>query len=101
MVARCLRVSTAALVWATICASEVWACPMCKFALEADDPQPRAYMYSIFFMLGAIGSIVGGMIGFLCWLSKHERATMDAAGYQHLFENGVNQPVAEVVPQRQ
>ena len=101
MVARCLRVSTAALVWATICASEVWACPMCKFALEADDPQQRAYMYSIFFMLGAIGSIVGGMIGFLCWLSKHERAAMDAAGYQHLFENGVNPPVAEVVPQRQ
>lgn len=101
MVARSLRISTAALVWATMFASDVWACPMCKFALEADDPQPRAYMYSIFFMLGAIGTIFGGMIGFLYWLSKHERAAMDAAGYQHLFENGVTEPVAEVVPQRQ
>ncbi|MDB5343747.1 MAG: hypothetical protein JWP89_2124 [Schlesneria sp.] len=100
MVARCLRFLAAALVWATICGSEVWACPMCKFALEADDPQPRAYMYSIFFMLFAIGSIFSAMIGFLIWLSKHERAAMDAAGYQHLFENGVNQPAAEAVTQR-
>src|SRR5882757_2889047 len=30
MVARCLRFSTAVLVWAAICTSEVWACPMCK-----------------------------------------------------------------------
>ena len=100
MVARTVRFATAALVWALICGSEVWACPMCKLALEADDPQPRAYMYSIFFMLIAIGSIFSGMIGFLIWLSKHEKAAMDAAGYQHLFENGATQPVTEAVPQR-
>lgn len=64
---------------------------MCKMALESDDPQPTAYMYSILFMLGAMTTVVGGLIAFLCWLSRHERAAMDAAGYQHLFENGVSQ----------
>lgn len=80
-----------ALALVTFHSSAVWACPMCKMALETDDPQPRAYMYSILFMLGMIGSLFAGMIGFLFWLSKHERASLDAAGYQHLFENGVSE----------
>jgi hypothetical protein len=70
------------------------ACPMCKLALESDDPTPRAYMYSILFMMGTIGSIFAGMIGFLFWMSRLERANMDAAGYQHLFENAVSQKTA-------
>lgn len=91
MLSRSLRLSVAILGWISLCTSEVWACPMCKLAVEADDPKPRAYMYSILFMLMAIGSVFGGLIGFLCWLSKHEQAAMDAAGYQHLFENGVTE----------
>lgn len=97
MTSRVLRISVAVLAWASLGASRVWACPMCKMALETDDPQPRAYMYSILFMLGAMGSVVGGLIGFLCWLSRHERAALDAAGYQHLFENGVSQLAVETV----
>ena len=88
---RSVRLSALAFAWMCVSASQVWACPMCKFALESDDPLPRAYMISILFMLGAIGSVVAGLIAFLCWLSKHEQAAMNAAGYQHLFENGVNQ----------
>lgn len=91
------RVQLTALVFTGICASasQAWACPMCKFALESDDPTPRAYMISILFMLLAIGSVVGGLIGFLYWLTKNERAAMNAAGYQHLFENGVSQQAME------
>ena len=85
------RVCIAAIAWTSLGASQVWACPMCKMALETDDPQPASYMYSILFMLGAMTTVVGGLIAFLCWLSRHERAAMDAAGYQHLFENGVSQ----------
>ena len=51
-------------------ASEAWACPMCKMALETDDPQPRAYMLSILFMLGMIGSMFGGMAALLIWLTR-------------------------------
>jgi hypothetical protein len=80
-----------AFAWICLDASRVWACPMCKYALETDDVRPQAYMYSILFMLGAMTAIVGGLIGFLYWLSRNERAAMDAAGYQHLFENGVSQ----------
>lgn len=96
LVNRSLRVCFVALAWIGVCASEVWACPMCKFAVEADDPKPRAYMYSILFMLGAMATVVGGVIALLCWLSRMERANLDAAGYQHLFENAVSQQTAEL-----
>ncbi|MBS0206679.1 MAG: hypothetical protein JSS49_27700 [Planctomycetes bacterium] len=100
MLNRGLRVSVAVLAWMSVSASQVWACPMCKFAVESDDPKPRAYMYSILFMLCAIGAVVGGLIGFLCWLNRSERAAMNAAGYQHLFENGVSQLALEAAKDR-
>lgn len=74
-----------------ICASEAWACPMCKLALETDDPQPKAYMYSILFMLGMIGSMFGGVATLLVWLTRQERLSLEAAGYQHIFENGATE----------
>ncbi len=83
--------------------SEARACPMCKMALETDDPQPRAYMLSILFMLGMIGSMFGGVAALLIWLTRRERLVLEAAGYQHLFENGAteaartsNQPAKSV-----
>jgi hypothetical protein len=101
MIGRTVGLSVVVLGWMSVGASQAWACPMCKFAIEAEDPRPRAYMYSILFMLFAIGGVVGGLIGFLCWLSKHERAAMDAAGYQHLFDNGATNPaLAPVVATR-
>jgi len=92
---RIIRCSLMGLAWYCVGVSTAWACPMCKFALEADDPKPRAYMFSILFMLCMIGGIVSGLIGVLCWLSRNERAALDAAGYQHLFENGVSQSLTE------
>ncbi len=65
---------------------------MCKIALENDDRQPKAYMISILFMLGMIMSIAFG-VGVLAWyINRSERRALEAAGYQHLFENGVNPP---------
>jgi len=60
-------------------------------AVEANDPQPRAYMISILFMLGAFSAVAGGVITLLCWIHKSERAALQAAGYNHLFENAVTQ----------
>ena len=71
--------------------SRAMACPMCKFALESDDPLPRAYMYSILFMLAVIGGIFLVLAVLVHWLVKNEQAALDAAGYQHLFENGVSE----------
>lgn len=86
-----VRGSLVALTMVLACASEAWACPMCKMALETDDPQPKAYMYSILFMLGMICSMFGGMATLVYWLSRKERLALEAAGYQHLFENGATE----------
>jgi hypothetical protein len=93
---RCLSCGLlVALTMVLVGASEAWACPMCKLALETDDPQPRAYMISILFMLGMIGSMFAGVTGLLIWLSRRERLVLEGAGYQHLFENGVNNSFPE------
>ena len=92
---RLVRGSLVALMMVLAGASEAWACPMCKLALETDDPQPRAYMLSILFMLGMMGSLCAGVTGLLIWLSRRERLVLEAAGYQHLFENGVSQPAPD------
>ena len=73
------------------CASPVWACPMCKLALETDDPQPRAYMISILFMMGMIFTLFGIVGGLVWWLNRHERKSLEDAGYGHLFHNAVSQ----------
>jgi hypothetical protein len=75
-------------------AADAWACPMCKMALESDDPQPRAYMYSILFLLAVIGTVFGAMTGLLCWVSRWERRALQSAGYEHLLRNAVTCPAA-------
>lgn len=76
-------------VVACLAGSEAWACPSCKAALSADDPQPAAYQTSILFMLGMISSVMVAMTGLLAWVNRLERQSLEEAGYQHLFENGV------------
>jgi hypothetical protein len=56
------------------------ACPMCKAATEEDDAKPRAYMYSILFMLAVPGTMVGGMAARLILLSRRESATLAEHG---------------------
>jgi hypothetical protein len=48
---RTLSLCAAAVLWLTF-AAPAWACPMCKFASESTARQPRAYMYSVLFMMG-------------------------------------------------
>lgn len=50
------------------------ACPMCNAANEANDALPRAYMYSILFMLAVPASVLTGFgIGFYR-LSKQQQS---------------------------
>ncbi|WP_437194123.1 hypothetical protein [Planctomicrobium sp. SH527] len=62
-------------------AQPVQACPMCKIAHEdSTDPavaaRPRAYMYSIFFMLTMPATIVTGLGVSLYRMSKQEEARL-------------------------
>ena len=56
------------------------ACPMCKAANEEDDAKPRAYMYSILFMLAVPGTMVGGMAAKLVAVSRRESASLAESG---------------------
>ncbi|MBI1314243.1 hypothetical protein GC176_23355 [bacterium] len=56
------------------------ACPMCKAATEEDDAKPRAYMYSILFMLAVPGTMVGGIAARLITLSRRESASLAKHG---------------------
>ncbi len=75
----------------TLLASQVSACPMCKLAVQEDDPQPRAYMVSILFMLFMITAVIGTFGLLLVWVNRAEKRAITDAGYQHLLQNGVNQ----------
>ncbi len=73
-------------------ASSAWACPMCKYALETDEAQPKAYMISILFMMGTISTLFFSVGVLLWWVSKQEKLALNAAGYQHIFDNAGCQP---------
>ena len=73
-------------------ATSAWACPMCKYALESNDLEPQAYMISILFMMGTIGTLFFGMAALCWWVTKLEKKKLRDAGYQHLFENAGSQP---------
>lgn len=63
----------------------VEACPMCKLATESDNLKPRAYMYSILFMLTAIGSVVTVVSVGLYKISQREQAALEEMGYGHVL----------------
>ena len=56
--------------------SSAWACPMCKYALETDETEPRAYMISILFMMGMISTLFASVAVLLWWVAKHEKMVM-------------------------
>lgn len=56
------------------------ACPMCKIANEQDSLLPRAYMYSILFMMGTMFSLGGGVAFCVYHLSRKENAALEALG---------------------
>jgi hypothetical protein len=55
------------------------ACPMCKVAIEENDARPRAYMYSIIFMLSVPAAMVAGITGMLFSLNRKEQLVLEAA----------------------
>jgi hypothetical protein len=61
-------------------ASTALACPMCKAANEEDDAKPRAYMYSILFMLTVPATLVSGVTFSLFRMSRHEAEALRDAG---------------------
>ncbi|MEZ6123171.1 MAG: hypothetical protein R3C49_08370 [Planctomycetaceae bacterium] len=56
------------------------ACPNCKFANETEADRPRAYMYSILFMLGMPATIFTGFgISFYRMAKKNQQQADEAA----------------------
>jgi hypothetical protein len=56
------------------------ACPMCKLATESDSRLPKAYMYSILFMMGMPATISTGFgVGFWRLSRKAARLQREAA----------------------
>src|SRR5713101_6375036 len=53
------------------------ACPMCKVANEQDSQLPRAYMYSILFMMGMMFSLGGGVGYGMYLLGRKENAAIE------------------------
>lgn len=59
-----MTIAGAAFVWFAM-AVPASACPMCKLASESSSRLPRAYMYSILFMMGMPAVVTAGFgIGF-------------------------------------
>ena len=65
------------LNWAFPLVQTAQACPMCKVANEQDAQLPRAYMYSILFMMGMMFSLGGGIAFGVFYLSRKERAAIE------------------------
>ncbi|QDT90960.1 hypothetical protein [Gimesia algae] len=64
--------------------SQAAACPMCKQLNETDDSKPRAYMYSIAFMLAMPAMLISGFGIAFFKMMKREQKTV-----QH-YENNRN-----------
>jgi hypothetical protein len=58
--------------------STAQACPMCKIANEQDSLLPRAYMFSILFMMGTMFTLGGGVGVGMYFLSRKENAALEA-----------------------
>ncbi len=66
----------------------VFACPMCKEANEADDPRPRAYMYSILFMMSMPALLLAGFGVGLYRISRSPQPLVEEQG--DLGETGLS-----------
>ncbi len=66
---------------------------MCKLANESDNRLPRAYMYSILFMLGMPATVLSGFsIGF--WRLSRKAAQMQREAAQQTLA-GAGDPIVE------
>ena len=91
---RCLIAAATILIAAL--PQAVWACPMCAETVAADDNLPKAYMYSILFMMG-IPAILASGFGFAFYrLVKKQQALNDAAMAAEPIPPVEAQPVEEL-----
>jgi hypothetical protein len=89
-------VAVAAILIAVLPQS-VWACPMCAETVAADDNLPKAYMYSILFMMGMPAILASGF-GFAFYrLVKKQQALNDAAMATVPETQSEPEPAAELV----
>ncbi len=69
------------------------ACPMCKLANESDNRLPRAYMYSILFMIGMPMTVLSGFsIGF--WRLSRKAAQLQREAMEHAV-TGASDPAVQ------
>ncbi|MEZ6129712.1 MAG: hypothetical protein R3C59_13600 [Planctomycetaceae bacterium] len=82
---RCLRNLCAACVLTLVLsASPAQACPNCKLANETSKDLPRAYMYSILFMIGMPATIFTGFgISFYRLTRTAQRAAADSSAAEN------------------
>ena len=67
------------LVMFGLAVSTASACPLCKNANETNPDLPRAYMYSILFMLAMPATVLTGFgVGFYRLAKKQQAASTDA-----------------------
>ncbi len=74
--------------------SSVQACPNCKAANETDPLRPKAYMYSILFMIAMPATIFTGFSLTFWRLSRQARTQQDAIeeSDRHLLSDGDPSP---------
>jgi len=70
----------AAAVLAGPAVTAALACPNCKSANETDNTRPRAYMYSILFMLGVPGTMATGIAVGLVVMGRREVSGLEDNG---------------------
>lgn len=78
--ARILTLSAALLICLGVFSpmtSTAAACPNCKLANETDDRRPKAYMYSILFMIGMPATIFTGFGLSFYRMARNERMVND------------------------
>lgn len=73
-------VLVAILMLSAPAASVALACPMCKAATEENDSKPRAYMYSIIFMLTVPAMLVSGVTFGLVSMNRKEAEALRESG---------------------
>jgi Na+-driven multidrug efflux pump len=82
---KCLILTVILVGFATVGMSSAMACPNCKFANETESNRPKAYMYSILFMIGMPATIFTGFgISFYRMTRNAQLAAMAEASDEYL-----------------
>ena len=78
MIRRLLVKAALLIALCGVLGSEASACPNCKFANESESNRPKAYMYSILFMIGMPATIFTGFgLSFYRLVKKAEREALE------------------------